>query len=203
MRMIQLATAALLLSAALAGCDRQAKVEAPPRATDKAPSPTQKSLIAVPINASTASLKQALERAVPKTLWTINQRERACVQPQRVKLFGKKVKVTPTIVQAIGGVTLTFLPNSLTRCGWTHARSRRLIVHSVLGTARSSACLSDAVLAFIGTAINDFCVGEGALSVARGGASIAVWRSQPASDPISSNAANILACMVQPLFDAL
>src|SRR3546814_4754856 len=49
------------------------------------------------IGASTASLKQALERAVPRTLWTINRRERECVKPQRVKLFGKKVEVTPPI----------------------------------------------------------------------------------------------------------
>ncbi len=103
MRYTRLTAATLLLSAALAACDRQTEVEAPPRATDKAPSPTQKSLIAVPINASTASLKQALERAVPKTLWTINQRERACVQPQRVKVFGKKVKVTPPIACTIVG----------------------------------------------------------------------------------------------------
>ncbi len=95
--------AVLLLVGLLTGCDRQTAVEAPPRATDKAPSPTQKSLIAVPINANTASLKQALERAVPKTLWTINQRERACVQPQRVKVFGKRVKVTPPIACTIVG----------------------------------------------------------------------------------------------------
>lgn len=95
--------AALLSLGLLAACERKTNVEPPPRATDKAPSPTQTSLIAVPINASTASLKQALERAVPKTLWTINQRERACVQPQRVKLFGKKVKVTPPIACTIVG----------------------------------------------------------------------------------------------------
>ena len=95
--------AALLSLGLLAACERKTDVEPPPRATDKAPSPTQTSLIAVPINASTASLKPALERAVPKTLWTINQRERACVQPQRVKLFGKKVKVTPPIACTIVG----------------------------------------------------------------------------------------------------
>jgi predicted small lipoprotein YifL len=95
--------AALLLLGSLAACDRKTEVEAPPRATDEAPSPTQKSLIAVPINASTATLKTALERAVPKTLWTINRRERACVQPQRVKLLGRKVKVTPPIACTIVG----------------------------------------------------------------------------------------------------
>lgn len=103
MRHIQLATATLLLTAALTACDRKTDVEAPPRATDKAPSPTQTSLIAVPINANTASLKQALERAVPKTLWTINRREPRCVQPQQVKVFGKKVKVTPPVACTIVG----------------------------------------------------------------------------------------------------
>ncbi|HET6523851.1 DUF4403 family protein [Sphingopyxis sp.] len=97
------AFAALLLIGSLTGCDRETAVEPPPRATDKAPSPKQTSLIAVPIDASTASLRQALERAVPKTLWTINQREPACVKPQRVKLFGKKVKVTPPIACTIVG----------------------------------------------------------------------------------------------------
>lgn len=97
------ALAALLLTGSLAACDRQTAVEAPPRATDEAPSPSQKSLIAVPIDTNTASLKQALERAVPKTLWTINRHERACVKPQRVKVFGKKVKVTPPIACTIVG----------------------------------------------------------------------------------------------------
>jgi len=96
--------AILLLAGSLAGCDRKTgDVEAPPRATDAAPSPTQTSLIAVPINADITSLRQTLERAVPKTLWTINKRERACVKPQRVKLFGKKVKVTPPIACTIVG----------------------------------------------------------------------------------------------------
>ncbi|MBJ7439969.1 MAG: DUF4403 family protein [Sphingopyxis sp.] len=102
MRIIK-ALATLFLLGSLTGCDRQTKVEAPPRATDKAPSPTQTSLIAVPINADTTALKQALERAVPKTLWTINRRERACVKPQQVKVFGKKVKVTPPIPCTIVG----------------------------------------------------------------------------------------------------
>ena len=97
------AFAALLLTGSLGACDRQTDVEAPPRATDKVPSPTQKSLIAVPINGDTTALKQALERAVPRTLWTINQREQACVKPQRVKVFGRKVEVTPPIACTIVG----------------------------------------------------------------------------------------------------
>ncbi|WP_293703572.1 MULTISPECIES: DUF4403 family protein [unclassified Sphingopyxis] len=103
MRAINSIAVAVAALAALTACDRQVAVEPPPRATDKAPSPTQTSLIAVPINADTTALKQALERAVPKTLWTINRRERACVKPQEVKLFGKEVKVTPPIACTIVG----------------------------------------------------------------------------------------------------
>lgn len=103
MRLIQPAAAVLLLASAIAGCDRQTQVEAPPRATDLAPSPTQKSLIAVPINADITPLKAQLERAVPRILWTINRREKACVAPQRVKVFGKRVKVTPAIACTIVG----------------------------------------------------------------------------------------------------
>ena len=92
------------LAATLAGCDpAKGGDEAPPHATDTAPTPSQTSLIAVPVNADIAPLKRELERAIPKTLWTINRRERACVEPQRVKLFGKKVKVTPAIPCTIVG----------------------------------------------------------------------------------------------------
>ena len=103
MRHARLVFATLPLAIAIVACDRKTDVEPPPRATDKAPSPTQTSLIAVPINASSASLKQVLERAVPRTLWTINRREKACVAPQRVKVFGKKVKVSPPIACTIVG----------------------------------------------------------------------------------------------------
>lgn len=103
MRAINLIAVIIAAAVALTACDRQVAVDPPPRATEKAPSPTQTSLIAVPINADTTALKQALERAVPKTLWTINRRERACVKPQEVKLFGKEVKVTPPIACTIVG----------------------------------------------------------------------------------------------------
>ena len=96
------ATAMAIL--ALSACDpKKGGDKAPPRATDAAPAPSQTSLIAVPVNADIAPLKRELERAIPKTLWTINRREKACVEPQRVKLFGKKVKVTPAIPCTIVG----------------------------------------------------------------------------------------------------
>lgn len=103
MRAINLLAVAVASGSMLTACDRKVEIEPPPRSSDIAPSPSQKSLIAVPINADTGALKRALERAVPKTLWTINRRERACVKPQQVKLFGKKVKVTPPIACTIVG----------------------------------------------------------------------------------------------------
>lgn len=104
MRAIKGLAAAIILTGLLSGCDpAKGGAKAPPHATDTAPIPSQTSLIAVPIDASIAPLRAELERAVPKTLWTINQRERACVKPQRVKVLGKKIKVTPPIACTIVG----------------------------------------------------------------------------------------------------
>ena len=104
MRTVSILTAALIGAALLAACDSEQPVTAaPPRATDKAPNPSQTSLIAVPIAADIAPLRRALERSVPRTLWTINRRERRCVKPQQVKLFGEAVNVTPPIACTIVG----------------------------------------------------------------------------------------------------
>jgi hypothetical protein len=90
--------------ALLAACSKGDKP--PEMSTEQSPSPTQKSMIAVPITASTASLQSALDRALPQTLWTINRKEDQCVAPQKVKVFGKQVKVTPAIgCTIIGNVT--------------------------------------------------------------------------------------------------
>jgi len=104
MRAFNVLAAIVMIAATLAGCKRQTVADiAPPRATDVAPTPKQTSLIAVPIDADAAMLKAALERAVPRTLWTIDRREKACVPPQRVKVFGRQVKVTPPIACTIVG----------------------------------------------------------------------------------------------------
>ena len=104
MRETAIIATSLFALAVLAGCDpAKGGGEAPPRATDTAPSPTEKSLIAVPIEADTTAIKRALERTIPRTLWRINRHEKACVRPQRVKVFGRKVKVTPPIACTIVG----------------------------------------------------------------------------------------------------
>ena len=94
------ATTALLL----AGCSGRRHVEPPPRATDAVPVPRESSVIAVPIDADPAAITRAIEQAVPRTLWTIDRHLDRCVPPQRLKVFGKRLKVTPTIGCTIVGV---------------------------------------------------------------------------------------------------
>ncbi|WP_225205818.1 DUF4403 family protein [Novosphingobium huizhouense] len=81
---------------ALASCGREAKFAAPPRATDGFAPPAQRSHIAVPVEARLALFREALERAVPRQLWSIDERGRTCVRSSKVKLLVVKVK-TPTL----------------------------------------------------------------------------------------------------------
>lgn len=95
--------AALLLTTA---CQDKVTDVAPPRAHDPVPVPRERSLIAVPIDADASSLRQAIEDAIPRTLWTINQYSSRCIAPQQVKIFGEELKVTPPIgCTIIGTVT--------------------------------------------------------------------------------------------------
>ncbi len=97
-----------LVAAALAGlgaCNRGAGDGAPPRATDAITAPPQSSIIAVPIEADIAALRSALEREVPRQLWTIDQPGQVCVPSRKVKVLFVKVK-TPTLkCRLVGQVT--------------------------------------------------------------------------------------------------
>ncbi len=94
--------ATILLSACSTENDR-VSADAPPRATSQAPRPTEQSIIAVPITADASMLQRAIENAVPRILWQINQREPQCVAPQHVRVFGESVRVTPRIACTIVG----------------------------------------------------------------------------------------------------
>ncbi|RYE02714.1 MAG: DUF4403 family protein, partial [Sphingomonadales bacterium] len=98
-----------VLAAAIAAIlfwSRDTTVEPPPRVNDSVEAPKQASLIAVPIETDVAALSQALERAIPRTLWTIDQHFDKCVAAKRVRLFKKDLKVTPHIgCNVIGTVT--------------------------------------------------------------------------------------------------
>ncbi len=80
--------------------------KAPPRAAAQ-PLPTSPaSSIALPVRVPIALLQTAMETAVPRTLWSIDEPGKTCVQGGRVKLFGSKVKVTPDIKCRIVGTVL-------------------------------------------------------------------------------------------------
>ena len=98
--------------------DSQIAVEAPPKATDKAPNPSDTTQISVPIEVDSQLLAQAVEKAIPKTLWTINQEQPRCIPPQKVRIFGKDIKVTPAIKCTIIG-TVTRGPTRLRGDGQT------------------------------------------------------------------------------------
>ena len=87
----------------LGGCSRHGKVEPPPHAHDRIVAPKQTSLIAVPLDADISVLDAALERAIPKQLWAIDQHFDTCVEPQKVTIFGAKVPFTPKLGCTVTG----------------------------------------------------------------------------------------------------
>ena len=91
---------------ALAACHHDAGNPAPPRITTPAAFPDQSSTIVVPVSVKLAELARGLNDAAPRTLWKISQHEDRCVPAQRLKVFGKRVKVTPDLgCQIVGQVT--------------------------------------------------------------------------------------------------
>jgi hypothetical protein len=91
------------LLALLAACSEQ-KTLAPVRTNDPVPTPRISSLLSVPIDVDSNAVRRAVESALPKQLWTIDEHSSRCVKPQEVKLFGKRLKVTPPISCTIRGV---------------------------------------------------------------------------------------------------
>lgn len=88
----------------LAACSRDAGNPAPPRLADATvPLPEQSSTIVVPVVAQLDQLAAGINRATPRTLWTIDRREPRCVAAQRVNLGIGRVKVTPDIGCRITG----------------------------------------------------------------------------------------------------
>lgn len=94
---------AALLALGIAGCKQHGG--APPRATDVIKGEPQSSIIAVPIAADLSALDSALEREIPRQLWTIDQPGQTCVPSKKVKVAFVKIK-TPTLhCRLVGQVT--------------------------------------------------------------------------------------------------
>lgn len=94
----------IALTLLCAACQPKPVDTAPPRANDPVPVPRERSRIAVAIDADASALRTAIEDTVPHTLWTIDQPSPRCVAPQKLKVFGKELKVTPPIGCTIVGV---------------------------------------------------------------------------------------------------
>ena len=100
-----LAIAGLGTVFALSRCGGDGRDGAPPRATDTIKTEVQSSTIAVPIATDLAALTAALEREVPRQLWTIDQPGQVCVPSRKVKVVFVKIK-TPTLhCRMVGQVT--------------------------------------------------------------------------------------------------
>jgi hypothetical protein len=81
------------------------KVSGPPiRATEVIVPPAISSTIAVPLSVDVSALQRLLDAEVPRELWTIDQPGVTCVQPQKIRLFGADLGMTPKIRCHIVGV---------------------------------------------------------------------------------------------------
>lgn len=94
----------LSLSGLAASCSKPPPVEPPPRAHDAVPVPRESSLLSVPVDLDSAAILHATEKAIPRQLWTINKHSPRCIPPQRVKILGARLNVTPAISCTIMGV---------------------------------------------------------------------------------------------------
>lgn len=70
----------------LAGCSRTTHIPAPPRITTPAALPAESSTIVVPVAAPLGELEAALEREIPRRLWSIDQHLDRCA---KVAVLGK------------------------------------------------------------------------------------------------------------------
>jgi hypothetical protein len=100
------ASICLVLALTLGGCGKGGDPEAPPRATSVPQFEARNSTLVVPIEMSLDNLQAALERKAPRKLWSIDKPNQKCIGGQRVRAFGREVKVTPDIdCRIVGEVT--------------------------------------------------------------------------------------------------
>lgn len=96
----------ILLAMVLTGCQRQAGNPAPPRVDSPTNLPQQSSTIVIPVSGPLSVLEARINAETPRQLWTIDRAEERCVPEQRLKAFGKRVKVLPNLgCRIVGAVT--------------------------------------------------------------------------------------------------
>lgn len=82
---------------ALAGCRSERERPAPEKITSAPDFPDQASSLTVPITLRLDEIQRGLESDTPRRLWSIDEQRSECVPAQRVKVFGRKLKVTPKL----------------------------------------------------------------------------------------------------------
>lgn len=97
-----LAFAGLVL---LVGCGGWRDEGRPPRTDDAITVPPQASLVSVPVEADLGNLARAMERQVPRRLWSIDEKDQVCVASEKVDLGIAKVKTPKIKCRIVGEVT--------------------------------------------------------------------------------------------------
>ncbi|WP_404482245.1 DUF4403 family protein [Novosphingobium sp. BL-52-GroH] len=90
---------------ALSACNRDRGDSAPPRAHDAIVVDPQASLITVPVHADLGNLAAALEREMPRRLWSIDKPGQTCVPSKSVDLGIARVKTPALKCRIVGEVT--------------------------------------------------------------------------------------------------
>lgn len=97
--------AVVLLVALAAGCSGPRTGGAPPHAQDRIEVPPEVSILAVPVEADLADLATALEREVPRRLWSIDAPGQTCVASSHVDLGIARLKTPRITCRIVGAVT--------------------------------------------------------------------------------------------------
>jgi len=100
---VRLATHLVLIGALLLAACGKSDLSAPPKATSTPEVEARNSTLVVPIEMSLDRLQQRLNSKAPRQLWSIDKKNMKCASGKRVKLLGKKRKVTPDIDCDISG----------------------------------------------------------------------------------------------------
>jgi hypothetical protein len=90
--------------ALLSGCDRTPR-QVPPRSSDAISVAPKASVIVVPVHADLDELAAALDRAVPRRLWSIDRPDQLCLPSRRVKVLFARIKTPAVRCRIVGLVT--------------------------------------------------------------------------------------------------
>jgi hypothetical protein len=86
-----------LAAMSLAGCAREIDYPEPSHSTQSPEFPDHLSVVDAPVSFPLTDIRTGLERVVPTTLYRIDERRDNCVPPQRISVFGERIRLTPDV----------------------------------------------------------------------------------------------------------